>query len=105
MALIQSSGVTSASSGGCSYDWAYQSFEITVSATPPVTYVSLPLNFEPVGVYSAMVWSEGQFLHPDEYVIEDMGAGPTIRLLFPIDPTMGANGTSWFVSIQYPYIP
>lgn len=103
MALIQSSGSTGTSGGGGgSYDWAFQSFEIAIPVTPPTTYATLPLSFTPVNVYAAIVWSEGQPLHPSEY---ELIAGPTIRLLFPIDPTLSADGTVWRIAIQYPYIP
>lgn len=102
MALIQSSGGTGTSSGGGgSYGWAYEEFEIITPVSPPTTYATLPLSFQPAGTYAAIVWSEGQLLTPGEYEV----LTGSIRILFPIDPTLSASGTEWKFAVQYAYIP
>lgn len=102
MALIQSSGAPqSGGGGGGSYDWAMQTFEVSVAVNPPTTYANFPLTFPPVNVNGILIWSEGQPLFPDQYQL----IGQSIRLLFPIDPTLSADGISWKIAIQYPYTP
>lgn len=89
--------------GGTSIAWQKDAFESTVVTSPPATYVRFLLSFTPISAFAVDVWFDGMLLHFDDWVLEDIGDGPQIRLLFPVDPSLGADGTKNVIEIRYPF--
>jgi hypothetical protein len=61
------------------------------------------LGFTPISTFAVSVWWNGMLLHFSDWVLEDMGDGPQIRLLFYFDPTTGADGTKNILEVTYPF--
>lgn len=102
ISIIKQYSSGSGGSGGA-YAWQKDNFETFDTQVPPVTYVRFLLGFTPVSAFAVNVWWNGQILHFSDWVLEDIGDGPQIRLLFPFDPSTGTDGTKNIIEVTYPF--
>lgn len=84
--------------GGQTLSWRRDEFPQTVAFTSGLL---LNLSGTPVHETSILVWSQGQVLHPDDYVYNS--GGNTIEILFGADPATDTDSGTWEFFLAYPY--
>lgn len=106
MAIIQSTTVRPQppGTGGQSLVWHRDDTEITFAKVPPSNYAYIEPSHEPLSETSIAVWFDGVIVNPSEWVYDTFAGFPAVRLLFPTDPALSADGLSNKITIVYPSI-
>lgn len=108
MALISTSRITGATSGGgggtgVETAWEIEESIINYVVSPPTTYFFFTLANEP-RTNSETVWLDGIVLHPVDYTYENLGGGiQGIKLLIGLDPAFSADGVAYKLTVRYEY--
>jgi hypothetical protein len=84
--------------GGQTLSWRRDEFPQTA---PFSSGLILNLSGTPVHETAIEVWSQGQILHPDDYIYH--AVGPTVEILFSADPATDTDTGTWEFFLAYPY--
>lgn len=106
MAIINSTTVrqTSGGGGGQTLTWYRDDTTITLPRTPPTNYAIIQPSAQPISETSIGVWFDGVYVNPSEWVFDSFAGFPAVRMLFPTDPALSADGISNKLTIVYPSI-
>ncbi len=103
MALIHSTSAQTATAvSGQVLTWYKDETEILHAKTPPSDYAYIQPSHEPLSLESIFVWFDGVIVHPTQWTYDTFAGFPAVRIFFPTDPSLSADGISNKLTIIYP---